>query len=169
MQSDPVCQARGIPDHLHTLDKSLDEQFKPTETLYRRFKHGTGGTRPSPSIFTTREMSLVRAKYCASNTDALFNCDSDQHFFSWAIAELSVSDIETIHLKHPTKTTEFTFKLVHRPKQCWYPHSEVWIFADGERAKKFPGSLKIWIKDYWADQCSVIKSSDPPESPGLPA
>ena len=165
---DPVCPSSRIPDHLHTLDKSLDEQFNPTETLYRRFEHGTEGTRPSPSIFTTRKMSLARAKYCGSKTDALYNCDSDQHYFSWAIAEFSVSDIEKICLKHPTKVTEFTFKLVHRPEQCWYPHSEVWIFADGARTEKFPGSLKMWIKDHWADSCRVIKSSDPPESSVFP-
>jgi hypothetical protein len=168
MQSDTACQARGIPDHLHTSDRQPDEQFEPTEALYRRFEHGIEGNRPSPAIFTTREMSVARSKYCRSKTDALYNCDSDQHFLRWAIAELSVSDVEKTCWKHPTDVKEFRFKLIHRPEQCWYPHSEVRTFADGKENKKLPGSLKILIKDHWADICRVVKSSESPESSVLP-
>ena len=160
--SDPVCLDRGIPEHLHSKGKPSDDRFESTEALYRRFRKGTAGIKPPITAFTTREMSVVRAKHCQSEVDALYNCDSDEHFFTWAIAELSVLDIENICLIHPTEKKRFTFKLVHRPEQCWYPHSEVWVFADGERTSNMPGSLKTLLKDMWSDSCDVVRSSDPP-------
>jgi hypothetical protein len=67
---DEECARKGIPDHLHQLERGVDLDFPDDELLFRRFRFSNADLT---SAIKFNEMSVNRAKYCKDPDDVLWD------------------------------------------------------------------------------------------------
>ena len=75
MASDPACHEKGIPEHLHRVDRPIDDEFLPEELLYRRFVFGT---ETLIAAIQFNRMSVNRGKHGHGPDDALWKSLQDR-------------------------------------------------------------------------------------------
>jgi hypothetical protein len=132
------CGEKGIPGHLHTDGRDANQTFLATELLYRRFRKSIEATANSdtemlpPDLFPLRSDSLNRAAYCKPE-DVLYNSNGAPHYFEQGICQFSVGCAEEIMAvkSDANGKNTYTLKIVHKPEDCMYPHSEIAVYKDG--------------------------------------
>jgi len=160
---DPHCKKKKIPQHLHQNGRLADPSFDRNERIYIRFREFEDNKptlcdgKVSAAIFKTEKQSSNREKYSKSPTDVLFETNGD-HKFSWGIVELMSREICETTFPHPNTETSYSFRVIHDPVQCMYPHSEIRIFENGNLVESIkPKSVKNLIKYKWREISSVLK------------
>lgn len=148
---DSVCEARGIPSHLHQVGRAIDPEFDDCELLYRRHR---SAMPELTDVINFKRMSVNRQKYCEGAEDVLWNDKEggkhlDQHVFALPVAALS------LRFEHPDQKGNpysFGLKPLHKPEQCNYSHTEITAFkvmVDGseeELADIKPPSIKLRMR-----------------------
>lgn len=158
-----TCRELNIPDALWQNERESVEEFDAREKVYRRFatniENLEKGKYPA-SIFPLRQDSYICDSFSISPDDVLYNTkfeDCGNHFTDWGILELNNSNIEDINtelmqskLEKDGKIRVFTLKLVHKPEQCMYSHTEVHIY-EGEALvnPSAPKSIGAAIRDFF--------------------
>lgn len=165
------CANFSIPEHLHKNDRDLDIFFGNEETIYRRFPIIDSNKKTtilpdgklSPSVFSTKRMSVNRSRYSNHPTDVLYNHNDENHYYNSGIAELSVISIAEFKSFHPNypDSEKYCFRLIlkHDPLECIYPHSEIFIFHDGNLLNDLekPATVRSAIKAYYQKNAIIIK------------
>lgn len=160
------CAELGIPDHLHQLDRPIDNHFLQSELIYRRFpcldtnaKKTLVDGKLSASVFSTHKMSLNRQKYSNEPSDVLYNINSKEHFINDGIFSLTVVNVNDFSEPSPNDHNKlYTLKLLHKPDECMYSHCEIFVGFDGELLDDLerPKSVKTAIKDHYRLIADVI-------------
>lgn len=172
MVNEDFCASLEIPHHLSKNGRLEDQIFLLEEKIYRWFAPkdsdgesyilkdpNTGEEVISTAIFRTDGMSCVREKFIKELKDVLYNIKSKEHFFDFGIVEFEVEKIEVKVFEHPTIAgTKYSLKLVHRPEECLYPHSEVQVL-ENEIAKSDikPSSIRTKVKAEYQRICKIVK------------
>jgi hypothetical protein len=124
-ECDEACSKRGIPVHLHQLDRTANQDFSdPEELLWRRFPFEA---EDLTSIISFNGMSVNRQKDGESPDDVLWDTVNGGRHHGYGVVEFSVGSLQRCW-DHPEPVgNPLTFSLVpeHKPEQCNYPHSEV--------------------------------------------
>ncbi len=142
------CKELGIPDHLHkngriaennnfTYDEKMFRRVIPKESLSEMVKYN----------FDFKSMSFNREKY-SNAKDVLYNIKDNNHYMSsHGVASLRVEEIEKIIVLHPDDKQPYTFKSIHDPEECMYPHSIVQVLKEGTKVSEIkPSSVKSLIR-----------------------
>jgi len=140
------CEDLGIPEHLHQNDRPVKPHFDDGEKIYRRLApEHLEGNRVVEAAFDSYDTSVNREKYSQDPGDVLFNIVDGNHYRHWGVAWLRVSEIEILRLPHPVLGDEkiHTFKLMHQPEECMYPHSEMSVRQGDKTLTKRPKSGKV--------------------------
>ena len=93
MLVDPQCTALGIPDHLHTCKQAEDQEFEPTERLYRRHKLDDNKIK---TAITFNRMSVNRAKYCPNVGDILINSKDGTRYEGFGVVAFTVKSVQSL-------------------------------------------------------------------------
>lgn len=173
MQESNPCSELGIPSHLHTGTRDVDNTFGMDETIYRRFKCAGGpndwkkNSTLSASVFPVDNDSCNRSKYCRYPEDVLYNTrkqDNGVHYSDHGILGFKVSDFFTLTvppappIKQNGVVRNFTFHLEHQPEVCMYPHTEIWIIDANNRIDtKPPKSTRALIRDRLLSIINIVK------------
>lgn len=159
---DSECQERGIPPHLHQVERQEDPEFDPSELLYRRAQ--SPEVEPTAAI-NFKRMSVNRQKYCESPEDVLWNDKEGGKYPDQAIICLPVAALSQV-VEHPEEPYSFGLKPIHKPEQCNYPHTEVTalkIMEDGSEetlAEIRPKSIKLRMRTELAEYLEVYRPSN---------
>ena len=165
-----ICDAFGIPKHLHKNGRDVDPNFLKEECLYRRFsnkmppanwyKDEGNKKNISASLFPLNSDSYNRSKYCKAE-DVLYNDSSENHYLLAGIFTIRVSKIEQvkdINTENEPKR-KFTLMVEHTPKECNYSHSEVFCYENGNKLP-YGGqptkSIRMVIRDYLLSAIDAI-------------
>jgi hypothetical protein len=147
--SDPDCHGKGIPEHLHRLDRAPDPDFSGSELLFRRF---TLGNEAMKAVIGFNRMSFNREKQGNGPDDALWNCEEGGRYDGCGVVELPVAALN-LKWKHPTEqNTVYYLRPEHAPTNCNYPHTEVVVYKEenGEVSPQNeikPTSVKARIRE----------------------
>lgn len=147
--SDPECQGKGIPVHLHQLGRPVDGNFQPSELLFRRFAFGKDTLK---HILVFNRMSINREKHGHEADDALWNCEQGGRHENCGVAEIPAGAFSQ-KWQHPTEpNTFYSMRPEHRPLRCNYPHTEVVVYKEGNGTETLqelikPTSVKLKIRE----------------------
>lgn len=168
--SDLACDDLGIPEHLHTKDRPEVSQFGENEKLFRRFpEKDPGGNKNilikggkevlSINVFSTREMSCNREKFCSCPEDVLYNTSSKNHFNDYGIISIDTINIEKFEEKHPEiDNTKYGLKILHKPEKCMYPHTQINCIQNNTPVREIsPSSIKTKIKELYLKNSTIFK------------
>jgi len=160
------CAQKGIPEHLHQDNRDEDPDFDDAELLYRRFLSKVDSRDELIAALSTRSMSVNRDRYSEEPEDVLYNINAnhpDDHFFDCGILEFDVESVETINVEHPQlDNRSYSFRVLHRPSQCMYPHSVVKVVEtiDGDDNivdDISSGMVKLDLKDQICEHIDEVK------------
>lgn len=158
------CDELGIPKYLHRNGRPIDNHFRKKEWLYRRIP--PGGFLPNGQISAASlrisNMSVNRDKYTKHpQKDVLYDINSTNHFFSWAIVKIRVGFLEELELRHPMHNEKFTFKVKHEPEECMYPHSVSLTLVNSTPADRdLPKTLRATFREEFRVNCVLVKEPD---------
>ncbi|PVV54827.1 hypothetical protein [Chryseobacterium sp. HMWF035] len=161
------CDEICIPNNLHWEGKPIDENFE-NENLYRRVRipidqNKINEREISAIIFPIKDDSCNREKY-SSPIDVLYNVNAkncDDHFFNFGIVSINSNYILSQSFTPEGSVDQFTFKIIHSPTECMYPHCEVIVFKNNARiSDNKPKSVKAYIRDVIIKNCTIIKDFD---------
>lgn len=147
--SNSRCAELGVPSHLHSAGRPIDESISPDEIMYHRIPpSAVSGTVAMPEAFKTTRTSVVRKLLTHGPQDCLYDGQNGRHCLDFGVAELSVLGIESLTKMHPQeKDTVYTFRVKHVPLECLYPHCEIWTFKNGSAVEEIkPASVKTWLR-----------------------
>jgi hypothetical protein len=163
--SDQHCTSLKIPDHLHQNGRQVDQDFGESEVVFHRVSPDAySQTRIPPEVFRTDNTSVVRQKFAAAPTDALFDGANGAHRPDWGVVQMLVSRINGLTKKHPQLDKTFSFRVVHDPIRCIYPHCEIRAFLDGKEIKEIkPSVVKTWLRDEFSKAATLVH---PPQHNG---
>lgn len=161
------CFELGIPEHLHSKGREIDNVFD-SELIYRRYfasgkitdwmKDGS----ISAAIFPVRNDSCNRSKYCKDPTDVLYNTregENEEHYIHMGILGFNSSAVEDFShtIKHNNNDRVFRLKMQHDPRVCMYPHCEIIVLENGERVNSGkPKSVKVLVRDILLNSIEII-------------
>jgi hypothetical protein len=157
-ECDPTCEAKGIPRHLHQLDRPVDSNFDAKELLYRRFPTDCEDLTAAISF---ERMSVNRGKYCLSPDDALWNDKEGGRYSGVKVMAFTVQALLLLE-KHPQENYQFSLRPEHKPESCNYSHSEVVatkVLPDGaeESLEEIrPKSVKLALRQALRDAISIV-------------
>lgn len=168
------CLRIGIPAYLHQNDRNPDPTFEGEELVFRRFfvnppKEtwlGKANQWKSAKIFRLENDSYNREKYCLEPADVLFNINathSNDHFFNWGILSLKIKEIQGFSFQVEINGIgrSVTFRLIHKPETCMFPHAEIHAFQDGNLVDEVaPKSLRAVVRDIFVETCEVVKEPE---------
>ncbi|KFF22943.1 hypothetical protein [Chryseobacterium sp. JM1] len=158
------CEKICIPAELHWNARPIDENFI-NENLFRRTRISIDSSKISEkeisaAIFPIKDDSCNREKYSQAD-DVLFNImanDCDDHFLHYGIVKINSNYILSESFSPEGSRDNYTFKIIHCPTDCMYPHSEISVFKNNERvADHKPKSVKAYIRDIIISNCVIIK------------
>ncbi len=146
------CNELGIPPHLHRKGREYDNQFNADEKMFRRYPAYPVETSKSIIVkenFNFDSMSFNREKYSENPSDVLFSIKDKNHFFrSHKIVSLKVQEIEGLKEIHPDDQEIYSFKVIHDPEDCMYPHCIVQVLKNGKNVPGIkPSSVKSKIRE----------------------
>ncbi len=154
MQScDEECSSKGIPDHLHQVERGVDPDFPDDEFLFRRFRLSAPDLT---SVIKFNEMSVNRARYGQSPDDVLWNDESGGRHEGCGVVQFPVAALngEWRHPEEQKVPITYSLKPLHKPQRCNYPHSEVTAFEFNRDTKVTqaakdikPTSVKMRIRE----------------------
>jgi hypothetical protein len=159
-QYDPQCEAKGIPRHLHCLNRSAEPFFETTELLYRRFSSEVIDDLTAAISF--ERMSVNRQKFCHSPDDVLWNDKEGGQYAGCGVLAIPVAALD-IRISHAHEDYSFTLRPEHCPEPCNYPHSEVIatkVLPDGTEVplrEIRPKSVKLAIRKALENSISVVR------------
>ncbi len=158
------CDELGIPKHLHRDGRPINARFQKKEWLYRRMLPGEflSNDQISAASIKISEMSVNRDKYTKfPQKDVLYNVNSTDHFFSWGIVKIRVDFLEGLKFRHPTLEKTFTFKVMHDPGKCMYPHSILLTLVNNESVQSdLPKTLRATFREEFRTNCAIVKNPD---------
>lgn len=155
------CADLGIPEHLHQNGRTAEnENFTPDERMFRRFRPKDSLSEIVKTNFDFKSMSFNRERY-SNPEDVLYNIKENNHYNDCGVASLTVYEIERIQIPHPDDKQLYTFKAVHDPEECMYPHSIVQVFKNGNKVSEIkPSSVKSLIRDEYEKSIMIIRMPD---------
>lgn len=168
---DSYCSNLGIAEHLHKMDRNVDNSFNEQEKLYRRFDQEgkkedwlTDGKKTA-SIFKLRDDSYNRSKY--SNPEDVLTDNLGNRYEGWGILSLNVHQItgfkSPVNLNGENYEIELTVS--HAPERCNYAHAEVSGCIDNKKIDKRKKSVKVVIRDVLLGQCHILSPAISPQKP----
>lgn len=149
--SDPVCDRRGIPPHLHKLERVVVKNFAEGELLYRWFnKEDKKDDLTGYVSFNKKNSSFSRSQFCTEPSDVLWCTENEAGGRRKAgILSIPANALDGCHFcteEHPD--IKWRVAVNHDPTQCNYPHSDLSFFkGDQEKDVIKPGSIKLMIRD----------------------
>lgn len=161
------CDEICIPKRLHWEAKPIDDDFN-NEVLFRRVRVPINENKIkekeiSAIIFPIKDDSCNREKYSSAN-DVLYNINAkkcDEHFLNFGIVSINSNHILSESITPYGSSDIFTFRILHSPTECMYPHCEVLIFKNDVRiTDNKPKSVKAYIRDIIIKNCIIIKDFD---------
>lgn len=158
------CDELGIPPYLHRKGRPQETHFDKREWLYRRVSPDDylPDGQISASKWKIPGLSVNRGKYTKSpNKDVLYNITSANHYFSWGIVKIKVGFLEGLEYQHPNLPIIFSFKMLHDPEECMYPHSILSILENNEpTSRNLSPSLKAEFRDHLKNNWTMVKEAD---------
>lgn len=124
-QSDDACSVLGIPDYLHTLAQTSNQEFNATELLYRRHQLND---RKIKTIINFREMSVNRSSCCRSPSDVLTNTQTGDEYLGFGVVSFSVGAIRGLFhnvMASGQQIISYGASVIHEPERCNYSHTIV--------------------------------------------
>lgn len=167
------CTDIGIPEYLHTKDRSVDSVFNIEEQIFRRFQTAQPiniwleDSQVSAAIFPLKDDSYNREKYSKAPCDVLYNINAKNktdHYFNSGIISLTCGQIQN-ELRFKSiinkEEIEVMFNIIHKPEVCIYPHCEVIALKNGKHINPTkPKSARSVIRDILIEKCIIIKEFD---------
>ena len=159
---DAECSAKGIPEHLHRNDRPANQSFPDNEKLWMRFspEHPLMDGKPPPGIFRPTGQSVNRELMGESEPlDVLYSIHGPPHPSTHGILEFNVSAVTSLRKPHPEQAERiFTFRVIHMPERCMYPHCEIQAYLDGQPLEEVrPNKIKTWLREAMHAAWRVIK------------
>lgn len=165
------CNAICIPEQLHWNARPIDENFD-NENLFRRVRipihqNKISETENSAMIFPIKDDSCNREKY-SGPYDVLFNVNANncnEHFLNYGIVQINSNYIINEKFSPEGTNDIYTFKILHSPTECMYPHCEITVFKNEVRVSDSkPKSVKAYIRDIIISNCKIVKDFESKES-----
>lgn len=122
MPSDPDCEAKGIPVHLHQCARSPDQNFEEDELLYRRTPNTHGDLTAAIKF---NRMSVNRGKYCEEPNDTLWNEKEGGTHDGFGVISFPVGALSGSWPHKELENVLFSLLPEHTPDRCNYPHTEI--------------------------------------------
>jgi hypothetical protein len=160
----PKCSALGIPTHLHSGTRPVNDVFLDAETVYYRAPPmKVEGGKVLPEAFKTTKTSVVRKRDTAGPEDCLYDGKDGKHCFDFGVAELAVGKIQSLSKAHPQEQDSvYTFKIRHDPLECMYPHCEIRTYKGGSEVGEIkPPSVKTWLRLELSRIASLVQAPKP--------
>jgi hypothetical protein len=149
--ADPACVALKIPERLHTEDRKPDQQFEPSEVLYRWLPKTYPQTELKASFRLTQDESVNRGKYSKYPADVLFNIKGP-HRVGHPILAFEVRQLrQQLSRRENNEDAIYSFDVCHKPENCMYPHCAVEVRRNGQLADTLPGVIRKRVRDSIAD------------------
>jgi hypothetical protein len=153
--ADPACLAKGIPERLHTESRPADQQFEKSELLYRWLSKTYPRSELKESFRLVPDESVNRQKYSKYPADVLFDIKDGNHRIGQAILPFEVGQLECdITHQKSDEAVIYSFRILHKPEQCMYPHCAIEVRSKGEiihNEKKIPGIVRRQLRKAIAD------------------
>ena len=145
-----------VPPEMMTQGREPDQAFNEMEKLYRRFPPDClDGDEISIAAVDLPDTSVIRDKYGRPEWLLL-----DDHFDEWGVLYFLVRDIPPRREIWHLGVIPFTLSPRHVPLKHNYPHSEIWLFRDGEHVCRSNKNLDLLDPDFhlrWRE-CIVLAS-----------
>ena len=168
------CDGLNIPERLYRNNQEPNSLFEQNEDLFRRFPPDPYKLLPNDEISISNislidrvlELSVNRDLYCEDARDCLYNVKTGDHYYSYGIISFKVETIESyeiLHPEHPKRNWVYKFRLVHKPHECMYPHSEVEVIRttdDESEIKDIPKSKFLEFHNHIRKNCIIEKFPD---------
>lgn len=163
---DEECSSKGIPDHLHQLERGVDPEFPDEELLFRRFRFSNADLT---SAIKFNEMSVNRERHGQGPDDVLWNDEEGGRHEGYGVVQFPVAALNN-EWRHPDELKfPITYRLtpLHKPRQCNYPHSEVTASEFNretqatQSAKDIkPTSVKMRIREHLQAHVRIVLPSE---------
>lgn len=157
------CDGLNIPKRLHQNNKSTIPKFDPEEKLFRRFSPDMilpNGEVSITAIDRSSGLSFNREYNCGKPEDVLYNIITGEHFFSFRVGSIKVRLIESYECNFQQPNAKYNVKMIHKPEECMYPHSEVSIIrttTQGTFDGDIPSSKKLEFRNFVRQRITPIK------------
>src|ERR1700677_1612330 len=151
------CQFPDIPPRLHRAGRAPVAELDENDWIYMRHTALPAGEPyvgqiPGHNHFD--DQSVVSHNLSMPDglpTDARYDGEHGHHCWECQIARFSVQEIHGLNLPNentkiikvkgqPPEPAIYTFRVVHVPTECIYPHCEIHAFKDGVRLQADIGS-----------------------------
>ena len=145
-----------IPREMMANGRPEDQIFDDDELLYRRFAPELlDGDEIAIAAVELPDMSTIREKYGRPKWRLL-----DPDYANWGVLSFRVRDIPPKREVWHEGVVAYLLEPRHVPYKNNYPHSEVWVYRDGQRIRKRDGNLHLLDPDFhlrWRE-CVVLAS-----------
>jgi hypothetical protein len=163
------CKIPSIPARLHTRGRAPVTVLSASDWLYMRHPPQRalwyGSQIPGHDHLADQSVnSRLLNRPNGSPRDVLYNDTGGPHRWDWGIAAFSVRQLSQLVL--PNVNTQFkkvkgqpvgpdlyTFRVLHTPTPCLYPHCEIHAYKNGTRIKptvKIKNSMRSVIRKRFA-------------------
>ena len=160
--ADPVCSARGVPEHLHHVNRPVLSFDEAGEKLFRRYNPQTSATVTACIDF--RRMSVNRGRLSQSD-EVLLDTEGNGGYPTLGVVAFEVGDLRSAEddgkWRVPNVPGNFELRPVHGPLQCNYAHTEVVAYKDGVPQPDIkPTTVKLAIRQHLKTRLQVLLPLD---------
>lgn len=154
--TDSVCDARGIPAHLHKMGRE-PEPMEPGERVYRFFRVGIEEDLSLAISFNYKRSSVNRAKYSKSPDDVLWDDERGGQRSGYGVVSLPGDIFDDQSWSPDQSDIVFRLAVKHEPRQCNYAHCSIIAFKGEESVEEIkPPSVKLKIRK-WLEGKVVVE------------
>lgn len=146
--SDPDCDAKGIPPHLHTLGR-LQQPLDQEELVYRFFRLDAEEDLTQAISFKYKRSSVNRANLCHEPADVLWDDERGGRREGYGVVTFPGDVFAGQEWKVDDGTSVFRLSIDHEPWPCNYAHCSIVVTRDATRVDDIkPKSVKLKIREW---------------------
>lgn len=146
--TDPICDARGIPAHLHCLGRA-SEPLDPGERVYRFFRLNIDEDLSLAISFNYRRSSVNRAKYSHSPADVLWDDERGGQRPGHGVVSFPGDVFDGLTWSPDQGEGVYRLAIQHEPRQCNHAHCSIIAFKGDEKVEEIkPTSVKLKIRKW---------------------
>jgi hypothetical protein len=146
--SDPDCEEKGIPPHLHMLER-LPQPLDQGERVYRFFRLNAEEDLTQAISFKYKRSSVNRAHFCHEAEDVLWDDERGGRREGYGVVTFPGDVFTGQEWKVDDGTGVFRVSINHEPKRCNYAHCSIVVTRDTSQVDDIkPKSVKLKIREW---------------------
>jgi hypothetical protein len=146
--SDPDCDEKGIPPHLHTLER-LPQPLDQGERVYRFFRLDAEEDLTQAISFKYKRSSVNRASFCHEAADVLWDDERGGRREGYGVVSFPGDVFAGQEWKVDDGTAGFRLSIDHEPRRCNYAHCSIVVTRDASQVDDIkPKSVKLMIREW---------------------